>query len=96
MLAILQSERLMGVERMQMDAEPWASGAAGATIPGGNPTPRDLHEARGTSSGKPAPRPGTCGFFPQRLAPELTTVANLLFFSPSFSPQIPPVPSCIF
>ena len=34
-------------------------------------------------------------FFFLRLAPELITVANLLFFS-AFSPQIPEVYSCIF
>ena len=34
--------------------------------------------------------------FFKRLAPELTTVANLLFFFSAFSPQIPPVHSCIF
>ena len=31
--------------------------------------------------------------FSLRLAPELTTVANLFFFLPAFSPQIPPVHS---
>ena len=35
-------------------------------------------------------------YFFLRLGPELTIVASLLFFFTSFSPQSPPVHSCIF